>query len=197
MNETKNPILYKYYDFDTGMKTLDNQTLLFKSPLYYNDPFELESFNLKVEETEGKFLAENSSFMCCFTHSPVNPLMWAHYAEQHKGMVIGFDLYHDPFTDEDYFDIPIQHGKVNYRSVVPNFPSTKSKNLKKQDIAREYYCTKSLHWHYEEEVRLMKSCEYQKGESSQQGVFLAEPPQNTMPFRAQNNHLIGFLMKIE
>lgn len=37
--------------------------------------------------------------ICCFAKNPLNPLMWAYYADSHRGMCLGFEF---PDVDEGY-----------------------------------------------------------------------------------------------
>ena len=44
--------------------------------------------------------------VCCFGKNPLNPLMWAYYADSYAGMCLGFE-----FPDQD-------RGHINERSIV-------------------------------------------------------------------------------
>jgi DUF2971 family protein len=58
---------------------------------------------------------ENTGILS-LTRTPTNPLMWAHYAEKHQGMVIGIDAVAAGLTDEKANLIPAQYGSVIYVS---------------------------------------------------------------------------------
>lgn len=81
-----------------------------------------------------------------------NLLMWS-YADSHRGFVLGFDSEH-PFFQGGKSDLVMPLRKVSYsarRRVIPPFeeiPSTK-------DLAEIVAYTKSEHWSYEEELRML------------------------------------------
>jgi len=86
-----------------------------------------------------------------------NSLMWSHYADSHRGFVIGFDA-------SNYFFKP-GNGKANdgleevrysnKRHIVPNggYKSLDDPNLRKANS--EMFFTKSLDWSYEQEMRIL------------------------------------------
>jgi len=43
----------------------------------------------------------NDFGICCFAKNPLDPLMWAYYAESHKGMCLGFEF--SNLDQEGYF----------------------------------------------------------------------------------------------
>jgi hypothetical protein len=76
-----------------------------------------------------------------------NPLMWAHYADGHRGFVVGFDAAHPYFQDSDgMFGKPL---KVRYCTSRPTLSSLE------QDV-ENLYLTKSIDWAYEQEWRVLR-----------------------------------------
>ena len=75
----------------------------------------------------------------CLTTKPGCPLMWAHYADHHRGACLEFDM--------RKLDLcaAIQ---VQYTEMYPSFHLNDGK-----DLSPLY--TKSFHWQYEEEYRLI------------------------------------------
>lgn len=62
-----------------------------------NDPFELLSANLGEKDARRyyKVLQREMSKrwgLLCFSDTWQNPLMWAHYADKHRGLCLGFDV---------------------------------------------------------------------------------------------------------
>ena len=47
---------------------------------------------------------QNTVGVACFTKLPNDPLMWAHYADKHRGVVIGFDTTHPDFSRVRHVD---------------------------------------------------------------------------------------------
>lgn len=85
--------------------------------------------------------------IACFTENSLSPLMWAHYADSHKGFCIEYDLTRIP---EGYrFGIlPVIYSNERYD--ITNAVITRNRNL----LMNPYYF-KSLHWEYEKEWRMV------------------------------------------
>ncbi|MEY2521298.1 MAG: hypothetical protein QOF24_3057 [Verrucomicrobiota bacterium] len=85
----------------------------------------------------------------CLTEDPTNLLMWAHYADHHRGVVIEFDETHTFFNQRKGPQDDLRHfRKVNYTDVRP------SVFLSLSDAIQVFY-TKSCEWEYEREWRLI------------------------------------------
>lgn len=82
--------------------------------------------------------------VCCFTTKPDNLLMWAHYADEHKGVCLEFDL----LADLEAFMLPHQ---VNYST---GYPYIDYLDIER-DVSRLIY-QKSTDWMYEDEYRVLK-----------------------------------------
>lgn len=74
-----------------------------------------------------------------------NVLMWSHYAQNHEGLALGFDI----SKDMDLFSIPL---KVDYQAeyVELNYFRDRADTIKRN------LSTKAQCWKYEEELRVMK-----------------------------------------
>lgn len=190
-------ILYKYVSYEIGKKILAKNSIGFSQPRYFNDPFDLPSYPevknsnpveniFEILHVFGKnhIWSENTGILSS-TRTPTNPLMWAHYADGHKGMVIGIDVNLAGFTSEKYNLIPAQYGNVIYVSERSEEPFQKIPETAIADGATYYFpqdhyeklqrlfLYKSICWAYEEEVRIVKcikgiNAENQKVES---GIF--------------------------
>ena len=85
-----------------------------------------------------------------FSGDPTNQLMWAHYADSHKGFVLGFDQAH-PFFDrrrsssDEFFHLR----PVEYFDPLPTYSS-----MSELDGAR-LLCAKHGDWRYEQEQRVL------------------------------------------
>lgn len=119
---------------------------------------------------QGEF---NDMGILSFTEDYNNPLMWAHYADEHRGVVIEFDFKQPFFMDStrnvngrksrfgenhlaDFFEFP---EKVDYRR---EFPCFERPELSAPESMKEYHWkkfnrtilyTKSNDWIYEKEQR--------------------------------------------
>ena len=80
--------------------------------------------------------------ICCFTKHQKNLLLWAHYADSHKGFCLEFDAKVSPIDQAE---------KVNYEDSYPEvvYPRRKDKD------GISFALTKSTDWKYEEEYRLL------------------------------------------
>ena len=93
--------------------------------------------NKRLHETFG---------ICSLTPKSDNLLMWSHYANSHKGFCIGFN------KDELYSSVNGMLAKVNYSENMPRIPMFSVGN----ETLPILLSTKSSHWEYEEEYRIVK-----------------------------------------
>lgn len=105
-------ILYKYVSHEVGMKIIQNCSVGFTRPEHFNDPFEVEAayHSVQGENPIGvmnntqrsikKSIWKKTTGILSLTRQPLNPLMWAHYGCEHKGMVVGIDSSISEFTCE-------------------------------------------------------------------------------------------------
>jgi len=176
-------ILYKYYGFDSGLSALRNSQLGFRQPKYFNDPFEL-SFLSNATGSEAKLSRlqsqleqlKSSVAVLSLTRTPLNPLMWAHYGQEHTGFVLGYETDDEFLTSKAYNLVPVDDGDVVYtRTKSPHVLDPASMQLFHQvylagqgvnisesekaqisSLARRVFLTKHSIWVYEEEVRVVK-----------------------------------------
>lgn len=170
-------ILYKYYPDSTYFPY--ERMVRFSSRNSLNDPFEirpsLEALSLYAKNQLGRELADNelekilnsdyeglfkgyggpSIFndfgVFCLSETRTNLLMWSHYANSHKGFVVGFDSSHPFFNQNlgpssDFCGIDV--GKV-HRVNYDNFRSNNSHE------PTNWYLQKSDEWIYEKEHRII------------------------------------------
>ena len=113
-----------------------------------NDPFEFLCSDLPDPQSRRDF----SSFkiwaaqrygILCFTRAWRNPLMWSHYADKHKGVVLEFEVSDDTTV------------KVSYVQERISFDLAKLIGQQQFSLsdAEIIFATKSHHWSYEREVR--------------------------------------------
>jgi hypothetical protein len=131
-----------------------------------NDPWELLPFDLSDAEKRRALegfkdrLNQMFSFVCLCRHWR-SPLMWAHYAERHRGVALGFDV-------DDQFCNPI-----HYVADVYQLPSAYTGNIGNAilDDGRRMIDaalnTKFDAWQYEEEVRVFAN---QDGSNVEGGI---------------------------
>jgi hypothetical protein len=92
--------------------------------------------------------------ICCFSKSPRNPMMWAHYANNHKGIVLQFkasDMLDHKSGAYKGFDVEYYCRPIFLRRYVETMEDTLKGDP--SAFARLIYCSKSQEWAGEEEVR--------------------------------------------
>ena len=159
------------------IKVLTNNSLKFSSPLQFNDPYDchfvidgytedirkwakeastseaqFELFSLISKQplpeiTKAVYDATTRIGICCFSRSYKNLLMWAHYADKHKGVCLKFDI----SKDKDLFDQPYL---VKYRSEYMCLDVGKVLDV---NYIMEAFSYKSSQWKHEREVRFFQS----------------------------------------
>ena len=112
-----------------------------------NDPWEgnaLSYTNAKEKEAwelELDFIARRLG-MICFSKEWTDPVLWSHYSEQHKGIVLGFEVDHTLMTD------------VKYRKTLKKYEDFEENISSDTNFVISAISTKYLSWEYEKEVRL-------------------------------------------
>lgn len=171
-------ILYKYVCYKAGQRILSGSSIGFACPGEFNDPFELSGYPHQdgTDPVAGYFAdianwAKRNAWLdnCAIlslTRSPLNPLMWAHYADAHRGFVIGFDALAAGFAEATPNLVPAQFGSVIYTNRRPQHEIVTNAIMR---IGEEYsfrhdiyeklqrlFLYKPICWSYEEEVRVVK-----------------------------------------
>jgi hypothetical protein len=114
-----------------------------------NDPFELRLIDKRTRDTRPFAQLITNYFdknvgMICFGASWASPVMWAHYAEKHSGMCLGFDVEDQLLTKIEYTDGRIQ---------VP-FGAHLAKFGLSANLLTKIRKTKATDWSYEREYRV-------------------------------------------
>ena len=158
--------VYKFRSKKWGIKALEDRQLKV-SPIYgLNDPFEYLAINLAdkpVREfirSKRKFLNANSGLIS-FCKRWSNPVIWSHYAEDHQGMALGFDV-----PDELLFKMEYSDQRVPFDA------SSLDDEAALQAILERVGKTKFKHWEYEEEYRLLFDLTRARSESPSDSNFL-------------------------
>jgi hypothetical protein len=122
-----------------------------------NDPFELLSAQLtdkdmrKLSKTLHAHWTKTKGVIC-FSDNMSSPLMWAHYAEKHKGMCLGFEI---PALRDDWDNSIIR--PMWYETERLKFELAKIQASADERFAfiRALLHTKARAWEYEREYRMM------------------------------------------
>ena len=118
----------------------------------------LQSYEYEKELAIGKLL--NGIRICCFTKSPRNQMLWAHYASNHNGVVFQFKTKSmaDGETGETkMFPVTYYDKPVTLREYIEIFKAGQNNPL---EYARFQYCSKSQEWSGEDEIRFFSKQKY-------------------------------------
>jgi hypothetical protein len=107
-----------------------------------------------MESGQYSFEMASSVGICSLTRDPLNLLMWAHYADDHKGFVVEFNIPEEsiePLNNPmQLFELLIPQ-KVLY---VPEMPIILPTDNIDEQLTKQYL-TKGLAWKYESEDRVI------------------------------------------
>lgn len=138
-------------------------------PKDYNDPFELFlgvdlTVPTELLATYREVVNEVPQYpTTCFSKSPVSAPMWAHYAHNHSGFVLEFDLdcLRESFDEASLRDVEY---KDDPNPELGYFVARSAATMKprhavwlQQAVFKESYYSKQTAWSYEKECRLVAS----------------------------------------
>ncbi|WP_108814921.1 DUF2971 domain-containing protein [Loktanella sp. Alg231-35] len=145
--------VYKFYPAKWGLEALSKRRLKVSPIDELNDPFEYLSLDLgdKSVRAWAKRFRETVSQdngIISFSRNWFQPLMWAHYADSHKGLALGFEVPDDLLFKINYVD----------KRIKPASDVDVSKSSMEVLIHR-LLRTKHIEWSYEDEYRLVRPLE--------------------------------------
>jgi hypothetical protein len=114
-----------------------------------NDPFELQLIDSRNRDVRKyaqlicDYFETNIGFIC-FGASWSSPVMWAHYAEKHTGVALGFDVPDELATKIGYTN---EKAKVQFGGQLP-------KHGLSPELLTQVRTTKATDWAYEREYRI-------------------------------------------
>ena len=164
--------LFSFRNFsDYSLADLANNTLSISRPIVMNDPFDTPVIEWGKYQRAQNQKPHTEQFLKSFDgyrirsfsisekrkHPIKNLLMWAHYADGHKGFCVEYDF------SSEFRKQMISLNRVHYDTV----------DLSKEKLSiTEAFATKSKEWKYENEVRLIS---YNSGKDGDYDtVFLDE-----------------------
>ena len=141
-------MLYKYMSAKHLIENLQKNWIKVTTDKDVNDPFEFAPFSYEgdiqketLKRCRDKLVANNGiiSFVKKWDH----PLMWSHYADNHRGVCLGYEVLKWGNID----DVIYSDGNMLLPAVFEN--NDQQLPMQYQDLM----LTKSSEWRYEEEVR--------------------------------------------
>lgn len=172
-------ILYKYMSLMSAVSVIKNSSIGFSCLEDLNDPFECASLrfspsdqlNGNVQHNAFRNRLSGKYGVLSLTRNPLNTLMWAHYGDNHRGVVIGIDIEKAGLNNLDTCVIPAKFGEMIYTSTIPHniLPTSDADALMKiggqvssfhnesYEIFKNAFLYKDMSWCYEEEIRVVKN----------------------------------------
>ena len=137
--------VYHFVDEKYGLKDLREKRQKISRIMELNDPFEFLGMELsdpefrKAMKSTKKQLAKTKGILC-FSETWTNPVQWSHYANNHKGVCLGFDVPKTSLSKVNYIEERLPHnGKID------------------ESLMIKFLTTKFSHWSYEKEYRAFLS----------------------------------------
>jgi hypothetical protein len=143
--------VYKFLPARWALRNLSYRYIKCSEIADLNDPFELIPFNMTDSSLRTGMLRTRDEIakgrgLLCMCQEWRNPLLWAHYADKHRGICLGFDSQFEFFP-------------VTYTAERPHMP------MPPTYAAAEYLsAAKYIDWAYEKEVRAWINLEERQGE---------------------------------
>lgn len=141
--------LYYLTDAETAATILKERRLRMSQFSMANDPFELWRIDTRIRDTHEYAQLiydhfDNNIGFICFGAAWKSPVMWAHYANRHKGVGLGFDVMDKLVSKIDYTD----------RMLEPTFGAHLPRHGLTIELLNEVRLTKAMEWAYENEYRV-------------------------------------------
>lgn len=149
-------------DFKNGdsvyLDTVLNNEIWLSNPKEFNDPFDcamliedeaMDHNEIEISKAKVFDSIKQNIFISCFSEKGLldKPLMWAHYAESHKGICLEYD-----FAEIVLCELSIL--PVLYKNDFKGLNKLYEKN--KDEFTLNAIYTKATDWKYEHEWRLLK-----------------------------------------
>ncbi|NQZ25026.1 MAG: DUF2971 domain-containing protein [Colwellia sp.] len=93
--------------------------------------------------------------ICCLSSVSDSILMWSHYADHHKGIVVEFDTFQDEYTELHDVEQTLLGYPIVYQNQMPRISARNSHDG--FSAVQSSILTKSLSWEYENEVRVLST----------------------------------------
>jgi len=143
--------VYKFYSAKWGLDALYRERLKLSTDRDINDPFEfLAAGKNKASREEARkirsaLFKEQGIISFCETWS--EPLLWSHYADNHRGLALGFDL-------KDRVGFPVKY--TDKRVQLPPGVGNVYRFGEDSNFDHSIKVTKHDAWSYEQEVRVFR-----------------------------------------
>jgi Protein of unknown function (DUF2971) len=140
--------VYHFVNKQFGLENIQRRRLKIARINELNDPFEWHALTssdplkrqavAKLKEAQ----AVNTGLLC-FSRDWRNPVQWSHYADNHRGVCLGFDV-----SDHLLGKVVYRNKRLDVDWVFEPKSSEEGNNRMRQSLITKY-----RHWHYEKEMR--------------------------------------------
>ena len=163
--------LFKYVSEDTINNIGENSTIRFTQPCQLNDPFEMSPvYDESITDIDETGFLEKEDIIhfynvlfnynylgLCLTLKSKSILMWSHYASEHRGVILEFNLNSTFFNNGYLYKIPYSNKrpKVVSCNIIKKLASNSATSEEFSEYCKSIF-TKASCWKYEKEVRFIK-----------------------------------------
>ena len=145
--------VYKFYPAKWGLEALLKRRLKVSPIDELNDPFEYLSLdlgdkNVRAWAKQFRKIVSRDNGIISFSGNWHQPLMWAHYADSHKGIALGFEIPNSLLSKITYIE-----NRIKPESDVDDSKASM------QRLVHQLLRTKHKEWSYEDEYRLVRPLE--------------------------------------
>ncbi|RQU90473.1 DUF2971 domain-containing protein [Burkholderia cenocepacia] len=160
--------LYRYRQINTNtFSEIAERKAWFSKYSELNDPFEGRYIN-KSSDISLDVLIEKIR-VCCFSKRNDNLLLWAHYAENHRGICLEYDIPDEIFKTQF---LPISYSEsqpiIEQINRYPAGDPNAGRLL--MEMKDAVFLTKSEDWKYEEEWRMLRITENLSGKGEKHTI---------------------------
>jgi len=162
-NINRTPLLYKYKSINKNtLQTLVDEYIYFTDIFNLNDPFDCRMIQEYAKDDDYREVFKEIGEPRIFSLSRIsdNDLLWSHYADQHKGISIGYSFNYNQLLNNDIYIFDVDYKKIAeyknnlLRSRVSDTGSNRQKSLSEDASLLNDIIFKKDIWEYEKEVRL-------------------------------------------
>ncbi len=145
-------MFYQYLSSDHAILNLERKVIKVSRIKNINDIFELQPYRRFERGTRKLFQAKRNQIhneygMVCFSSSWVEPVMWGHYADKCKGIVLGFEINSTRFGIQE----------VKYPKEPIRIEESEIVKMTSQEFIDKVGFSKYKSWSYENEFRFFIS----------------------------------------
>jgi hypothetical protein len=151
--------VYHFLKAHYGIEAIKNRRIKVSRISTLNDPFEYLQYQTDNYFVKRLLQTRKSEInkkwgILCFSKNYTSPVQWAHYADGHQGLCLGFDIPEAHLMHVEY---------IKERASLKEFQ--KGLEFEEEEFIKHMLSKKYEHWAYEEECRMLHRLENQNNET--------------------------------